>query len=75
VPAAALTAYGPGRTRWWFVQWRDAAGRWTGRTYPVTPGGIPLYYGDGTAPTAVAVRAISPSGVEGPPLLLAPRAR
>ena len=73
-PAAALAATGPGRTRWWFVQWRDAAGRWTARTLPAAVGAVPLFYGDGTRPTAVAVRAVSPTGVEGAPLVLAPPA-
>ena len=71
VPAATLTAYGPGRTRWWFVQWRDAAGRWTGRTLPATSA-VPLAFSDGSRPTAVAVRPVSPTGVEGAPLVLAP---
>jgi uncharacterized lipoprotein YddW (UPF0748 family) len=71
-PVAALTPVGPGRTRWWFVQWRDAAGRWTGRTLPAASSTVPLAYGDGSRPTAVAVRAISPTGVEGQPLVLAP---
>jgi uncharacterized lipoprotein YddW (UPF0748 family) len=72
VPAATLTAVGPGHTRWWFVQWRDRAGRWTGRTLPASAGTVPLVFGDGTVPTAVAVRAVSPTGVEGAPLVLAP---
>jgi uncharacterized lipoprotein YddW (UPF0748 family) len=71
VPAATLTAYGPGRTRWWFVQWRDAAGRWTARTLPAAAV-VPLAFSDGSRPTAVAVRPVSPTGVEGAPLLLAP---
>lgn len=70
-PAATLTAYGPGRTRWWFVQFRDAAGRWTARTLPAATPAVPLAYADGTHPSAVAIRAISPSGVEGPALVLA----
>jgi hypothetical protein len=69
-PAATLQAYGPGRTRWWFVQWRDAAGRWTGRALPAAAA-VPLYLGDGSRPTAVAVRGVSPTGVEGRPLVLA----
>jgi hypothetical protein len=71
VPAATLTAYGPGRTRWWYVQWRDAAGRWTGRTLPAASA-VPLAFSDGSRPTAVAVRPVSPTGVEGAPLVLAP---
>ncbi len=71
-PSAALAPVGPARTRWWFVQWRDAGGRWTGRTLAGTTAAVPLYFGDGSRPSAVAVRALSPTGVEGPPLVLAP---
>ncbi len=70
-PAATFRAFGPGRTRWWYVQWRDAAGRWTARAVPAGSG-VPLALGGGAAPTAVAVRAVTPTGVEGPPLVLAP---
>jgi hypothetical protein len=73
-PAASLAPVGPARTRWWFVQWRDARGRWTARTLPGTTAAVPLYFGDGSRASAVAVRAVSPTGVEGPPLLLAPPA-
>jgi hypothetical protein len=71
-PNATLDPVGPGRTRWWFVQWRDASGRWTGRTLPAVGAAVPLAYADGSRPSAVAVRAVSPTGVEGPPLVLAP---
>jgi hypothetical protein len=47
-------------------------GAWTGaRTLPATSA-VPLAFSDGSRPTAVAVRPVSPTGVEGAPLVLAP---
>ena len=69
--AAVTVASGGGAApRWWYVQWRDAAGRWSARTLPAAATVVPVRYTDGSAPTAVAVRAISPTGVEGPPLVM-----
>lgn len=56
--------------RWWLTQWRDATGRWTAQTIAADVPAIAAAYGDGTRPSAMAVRAVSATGVLGPPLVL-----
>jgi uncharacterized lipoprotein YddW (UPF0748 family) len=68
--SVAVDAGGGAPPRWWAVQWRDAAGRWTLRAYPGDARVLPARFGDGSVPTAMAVRALSATGVEGAPLVL-----
>ncbi|GJG87723.1 glycosyl hydrolase [Gemmatimonadetes bacterium T265] len=60
------------RVRWWLASWRDARGGWTTR---VLPGETPLVsarFRSGEDADAVAVAAVSATGVVGPSLVLRP---
>lgn len=68
--AVAVAASAGEPPRWWAVQWRDALGRWSLRAYPAAAGVFTARLGDGSAATAMAVRAVSATGVAGPALVL-----
>jgi hypothetical protein len=53
--------------RWWLVQLRDDAGRWTARLHPATLRVVPIVPDGGATVTHVAVTGVSPSGVAGAP--------
>ncbi len=49
--------------RWWVVQLRDGAGRWTTSLHPGPERILSLALPDGSAPAAAAITALSPAGV------------
>jgi uncharacterized lipoprotein YddW (UPF0748 family) len=72
---ASLTArVAPGDAapvRWWLVQLRDGADRWSTRLYPGDAREVSLVPADGSAAVHAAVSAVSPAGVASAPRVVA----
>ncbi len=67
--APAQLALRPGdatRVRWWAVQLRDSLGGWRTRVVPGTERRVSAELAPGALAHAVAVSALSPTGVQGP---------
>ncbi|HEY0780236.1 MAG TPA: family 10 glycosylhydrolase [Gemmatirosa sp.] len=58
--------------RWWLARWRDAHGGWTTQVLPGDTPAISARFRSGEDPDAVAVAAVSATGVVGPSLVLRP---
>ncbi len=60
------------RVRWWLASWRDARGVWETQLLPGDSPVISPGFASGESADALAVSAVSPTGVEGPALVLKP---
>jgi hypothetical protein len=65
-PALAVLPGDTLRVRWWAVQLRDSAGGWRTRVVPGAERRVSAEVAPGTMAHAVAVSALSPTGVAGP---------
>jgi uncharacterized lipoprotein YddW (UPF0748 family) len=64
---ARVAAGGGAPVRWWLVQLRDGADRWTTRVYPASAREVSLVPPGGEPAVHAAVSAVSPTGVTSAP--------
>ena len=58
--------------RWWLASWRDANGVWGTQLLPADAPAVSPRLASGGMPDEVTISAVSPTGVEGPALVIKP---